>query len=165
MEVSNVRVYYKLKEIYREKYFKLTNDSKIAYMLLKNRFDYSVKNNWVDEEDNIYFIFTVSELMRFLRCREGKVSKIKRELEEVGLLKQKKGRIHEENGHIKSTPNLLYLGKPQVTTEDVFQIVEEEQNQATVFAEIADNLFYSSNNSLDTNRHRKRPATRSIIAR
>lgn len=117
-------------------------------MLLKNRFDYSVKNNWVDEEDNIYFIFTVSELMRLLRCREGKVSKIKRELEEVGLLKQKKGRIHEENGHIKSTPNLLYLGKPQVTTEDVFQIVEEEQNQATVFAEIANTTkIYNSKDS------------------
>ncbi|MGL9772781.1 replication initiator protein A [Enterococcus sp. AZ147] len=66
-------------------------------MILKDRFDYSVKNNWVDEEDNIYFIFTVSELMGLLRCREGKVSKIKRELEEVGLLKQKKGSIHEEN--------------------------------------------------------------------
>lgn len=60
-------------------------------MLLKDRFDYSVKNNWVDEDDNIYFIFTVTELMNLLHCREGKVSKIKKELEQVGLLKQKKG--------------------------------------------------------------------------
>lgn len=95
--------FYKSKEIYREKYYQmpkvffanevyksLSNDAKIAYMLLKDRFDNSVKNNWVDSEDNVYFIYTVAELMTLLNCREGKVSKIKKELEAVNLLKQKK---------------------------------------------------------------------------
>lgn len=131
--------FYKSKEIYREKYyqmpkvfftnkkyFELSNDAKIAYMLLKDRFDYSVKNNWVDEDDNIYFIFTVTELMNLLHCREGKVSKIKKELEQAGLLKQKKGRVNNVDGKIKTTPNLLYLGKPEVTTEDIFKINHEE---------------------------------------
>jgi len=141
--------YYKSKEIYREKYyqmpkvfftnkqyFDLSNDAKIAYMLLKDRFDYSVKNNWVDEDDNIYFIFTVKELMKLLHCREGKVSKIKKELEQVGLLKQKKGRINNECGKIKATPNRLYLGKPEVTSEDIFAINQEEAI-STVNAKIA----------------------------
>ncbi|MFS1001196.1 replication initiator protein A [Enterococcus casseliflavus] len=141
--------YYKSKEIYREKYyqmpkvfftnkqyFDLSNDAKIAYMLLKDRFDYSVKNKWVDEDDNIYFIFTVKELMKLLHCREGKVSKIKKELEEVGLLKQKKGRINNDCGKIKATPNLLYLGKPEVTNEDIFAINQEE-SISTVNAKIA----------------------------
>ena len=174
--------FYKSKEIYREKYyqmpkvfftnkqyFDLSNDAKIAYMLLKDRFDYSVKNNWVDEDANIYFIFTVPELMNLLHCREGKVSKIKKELEQVGLLKQKKGRINNECGKIKATPNRLYLGKPEVTSEDIFAINQEESistvnakiantakpinaNGSTVIAKIADNLFYSSS-TLDTNRH------------
>ncbi|EOS7767943.1 replication protein RepA, partial [Enterococcus hirae] len=74
----------------------------------------------------IYFIYTISELMRLLQCREGKISKIKKELESAGLLKQKKGRIKKANGKIESTPNLLYLGKPEVTSEDVFKINEEE---------------------------------------
>jgi hypothetical protein len=141
--------YYKSKEIYREKYyqmpkvfftnkqyFDLSNDAKIAYMLLKDRFDYSVKNNWVDEDDNIYFIFTVKELMKLLHCREGKVAKIKKELEKVGLLKQKKGRINNDYGKIKATPNLLYLGKPEVTSEDIFAINQEEAI-STVNAKIA----------------------------
>ncbi|EOS7698366.1 replication protein RepA, partial [Enterococcus hirae] len=64
--------------------------------------------------------------MRLLQCREGKISKIKKELESAGLLKQKKGRIKKANGKIESTPNLLYLGKPEVTSEDVFKINEEE---------------------------------------
>ena len=132
--------YYKSKEIYREKYYQmpkvfftndkyltLSNDAKIAYMLLKERFDYSVKNNWVDSEDNIYFIYTNTELMKLLNCREGKISKIKKELENTGLLKQKKGRIKKANGKIETTPNLLYLGKPEVTSEDVFKIINEEE--------------------------------------
>ena len=64
--------YYKSKEVYREKYYQmpkvfftnekylnLSNDAKITYVLLKARFDYSVQNNWVDSEDNIYFIYTI----------------------------------------------------------------------------------------------------------
>ena len=176
--------YYKSKEVYREKYYQmpkvfftnekylnLSNDAKITYVLLKARFDYSVQNNWVDSEDNIYFIYTIEELMRLLNCREGKISKIKKELEAAGLLKQKKGRIKKANGKIETTPNLLYLGKPEVTSEDVFKINEEERlipnpvnakiantekasdtNSSPVNAKIADNILYS-NNSLDTNRH------------
>lgn len=65
--------YYKSKEIYREKYYQmpkvfftnekymdLSNDAKIAYMLLKDRFDYSVKNNWVDSDDNIFLVLLQS---------------------------------------------------------------------------------------------------------
>ncbi|HAQ2642472.1 TPA: replication initiator protein A, partial [Enterococcus faecium] len=143
--------YYKSKEIYREKYYQmpkvfftnekymdLSNDAKIAYMLLKDRFDYSVKNNWVDSDDNIFFIFTVEELMKLLQCREGKVSKIKKELEKAGLLKQKRGRVNKRDGKIESMPNLLYLGKPEVTNQDVFKIMEEEDNtDSTVIAKIA----------------------------
>ncbi|HCK1992123.1 TPA: replication initiator protein A [Enterococcus faecium] len=143
--------YYKSKEIYREKYYQmpkvfftnekymdLSNDAKIAYMLLKDRFDYSVKNNWVDSDDNIFFIFTVEELMKLLQCREGKVSKIKKELEKAGLLKQKRGRVNKRDGKIESMPNLLYLGKPEVTNQDVFKIMEEEDNtDFTVIAKIA----------------------------
>ena len=142
--------YYKSKEIYREKYyqmpkvfftnqkyFELSNDAKIAYMLLKDRFEYSVKNNWVDQDDNIYFIFTVQELMTLLQCREGKVSKIKKELEQVGLLKQKRGRLNNLNGTLQNCPNMLYLGKPAVTTEDVFKISQEENLTVTEIAKIA----------------------------
>ncbi|MCC4085054.1 replication initiator protein A [Enterococcus faecalis] len=142
--------FYKSKEIYREKYYQmpkvfftnevyksLSNDAKIAYMLLKDRFDNSVKNNWVDSEDNVYFIYTVAELMTLLNCREGKVSKIKKELKAVNLLKQKKGRVKKMNGKIETTPNLLYLGKPNVTSEDVFKINEEQNNVNPVIAKIA----------------------------
>lgn len=161
--------FYKSKEVYREKYYQmpkvfftnekyiqLSNDAKIAYMLLKDRFDHSVQNNWVDSDDNIYFIYTVAELMELLHCREGKVAKIKKELEKVNLLKQKKGRINTTNGQIKTTPNRLYLGKAEVTATDVFKITESDQispptqetESSTVNAKIARTAkAYSDNDS------------------
>ncbi len=126
--------FYKSTEVYREKYYQLpiiffesdkyknmSNDAKIAYTLLKDRFDYSIKNNWVDEDNNIYFIFTVSELMNLLNCREGKVSKIKKELTDCGLLYQKRSGSCYVNGKKENLPNKMYLGKPEVTAKDVFR--------------------------------------------
>lgn len=158
--------FYKSAEVYREKYYQmpkvfftnpnymnLSNDAKIAYMLLKDRFNYSVKSNWVDEDDNIYFNFTVEELMQLLNCREGKVAKIKKELESANLLFQKKGRIQQKDGKIKSAPNKLYLGKPKVTAQDVFAIKEEElaSNDLSVNAKIANTVKTPDNNNLTVN--------------
>ncbi len=41
-----------------EKYMKLSNNAKIAYALLKDRLELSIKNNWFDENGDIFFIFT-----------------------------------------------------------------------------------------------------------
>lgn len=169
--------FYKSTEVYREKYYQLpiiffesdkyknmSNDAKIAYTLLKDRFDYSIKNNWVDEDNNIYFIFTVSELMNLLNCREGKVSKIKKELTDCGLLYQKRSGSCYVNGKKENLPNKMYLGKPEVTAKDVFRTDDSSgiakianpnealsDNDSSGIAKIADNLSYS--NYLDTNRH------------
>ena len=35
------------------KYKSLSDGAKLAYALLKNRFEYSVQNNWIDDEGNI----------------------------------------------------------------------------------------------------------------
>lgn len=143
--------FYKAKEVYREKYFQMpkvfftsekykdmSNDAKVAYTLLKDRFEYSVKNNWVDSDDNIYFIFTVAELMQLLNCREGKVSRIKKELESHQLLYQKRGGVKRVGNQKINLPNFLYLGKPEITSEDVFMMSEDDNiNSYSGIAKIA----------------------------
>ncbi|MFT8382917.1 MAG: replication initiator protein A [Lacticaseibacillus paracasei] len=131
--------YYKSNEVYgetffqlpkvlftNEKYKKLSNDAKIAFALLKDRFGYSVKNNWIDQHKRIYFIYTNQELMSILNVQEKKVIRIKRELESVNLLTQ------EQLGQNK--PNRLYLLKPQASATDVYaQVVSEAlDNTGTV---------------------------------
>ena len=94
------------------KYKNMSNDAKVAYALLKDRFNYSVRNHWIDKEDNIYFIFTNDELMNLLSTGNKKVVKIKKELEQVELLEQKRMGVNQ--------PNRLYLLRPEVTATDVY---------------------------------------------
>ena len=118
--------FYKSKEVYGETFYQLpkvlftnnkykdmSNDAKVAYALLKDRFNYSVKNNWCDDQDRIFFLFTNKELMDLLNCASEKLSKIKSELVKANLLFQIRQGINK--------PNRLYLLKPQVTAADVYQ--------------------------------------------
>lgn len=52
--------FYQLPKVFftNEKYMELSNDAKIAYALLKDRLELSIKNNWFDKNGDIFFIFT-----------------------------------------------------------------------------------------------------------
>ncbi|PCF85388.1 hypothetical protein B4W75_12485 [Staphylococcus intermedius] len=103
-----------------EQYKKLSNDTKIAYGILRDRVELSIKNNWVDDLGNIYFIYTVKHLETILNCGNKKVIKIKNELEEAGLLEQKRLGLNK--------PNMLYLKKPTITQKDIYIIDNYENN-------------------------------------
>lgn len=116
-------LYYQLPKVLftSELYKYMSNDSKIAYAMLQDRCEYSIQNNWVDEEGHVYFIYTRNELMNILGCKENKIAKIKKELREKNLLFEK--RIPPKkmpDGNFKNYPNRLYLGKLEVTAQDVY---------------------------------------------
>ena len=140
--------YFQLPKVFftNEKYKKMSNDSKVAYAILKDRFSYSVKNKWVDKHNRIYFVFTVEELKSILNCAEGKVAKIKKELTEMNLLFQERGGSTWINGTKVNTPNKLYLGKPEATAEDVYLIDSAESQASSGIAKIANPEESQSNN-------------------
>jgi Replication initiator protein A (RepA) N-terminus. len=74
--------------MYGDQYKKLSSDAKLAYMVLKDRLEYSLRNNWIDEDNHVYFIFTVKELQDLFNCATEKAVKIKKELQTANLLKQ-----------------------------------------------------------------------------
>lgn len=102
-------------------YKEMSNDSKIAYAMLQDRCEASIENNWIDEQNRIFFIFTRAELMDILGCKENKISKIKKELKDKNLLFEQKTPPRKlPNGTWHNSPNRLYLGKLEVSAEDVF---------------------------------------------
>ena len=120
--------YYQLPKVFftNEKYKNMSNDAKIAWALLKDRFELSVKNGWYDESGNIYFIYTNEDLKEILNVGNNKLSKIKKELQENDLLEQK--RIGQ------GKPNRLYIKKPIITDSDIYPIetgenINEEQKE------------------------------------
>ncbi|AZZ61012.1 hypothetical protein DSM07_06710 [Oenococcus sp. UCMA 16435] len=104
--------------MYGEQYKHLSNDAKLAYMVLKDRLEYSLRNHWVDEDNHVYFIFTVQELQDLFNCATEKAVKIKKELQTANLLKQIQMGFNPKTK--KNEPNRLYLSKLDVKATDVY---------------------------------------------
>ncbi len=58
----NGKFYQLSKELFKGKYKSLTNNERVLYSVLKDRFELSIKNEWVDSDNNIYFIFEQVQL-------------------------------------------------------------------------------------------------------
>ncbi|QHC54133.1 replication initiator protein A [Lactobacillus sp. JM1] len=104
--------------MYGEQYKHLSSDAKLAYIVLKDRLEYSLRNNWVDEKGHVYFIFTVKELQDLFNCATEKAVKIKKELQTANLLKQIQMGFNPKTK--KNEPNRLYLSKLDVKATDVY---------------------------------------------
>ena len=104
--------------LYGEKYKKLSDSAKLGYVVLRDRLEYSLQNNWIDDENRVYFIFTNHELQNLFGWSDRKISKVKKELEEAGLLFQINQGFDPKKK--KNLPNRLYLADLEVTAKDVY---------------------------------------------
>ena len=118
--------------MYGEQYKHLSSDAKLAYMVLKDRLEYSLRNNWVDEQGHVYFIFTVKELQDLFNCATEKAVKIKKELQTANLLKQIQMGFNPKTK--KNEPNRLYLSKLDVKATDVYLRGEYGQKKPETLA-------------------------------
>ncbi|KWU39120.1 replication initiator protein A [Levilactobacillus brevis] len=141
--------------MYGEQYKHLSSDAKLAYMVLKDRLEYSLRNHWVDEDNHVYFIFTVQELQGLFNCATERAVKIKKELQTANLLKQIQMGFNPKTK--KNEPNRLYLSKLDVKATDVYLRGEYGQETPKSLAtsgisKIESNLYKDSKN-IDTNRY------------
>ena len=67
-------------------FVKLSSDSKILYGLLLDRMSLSRRNNWVDDKNRIYIVFTLKDAMEQLNKSHTTCSKLFKELEKYQLL-------------------------------------------------------------------------------
>ncbi|MCJ2385304.1 replication initiator protein A (plasmid) [Lactiplantibacillus plantarum subsp. plantarum] len=116
--------------MYGNQYKHLSSDTKLAYMVLKDRLEYSLRNNWVDENDNVYFVFTNEELKQLFDCSNTKIAKIKKELEGAHLLMQKRMGFQPKAG--RQLPNRLYLAELKVNEKDVYLREKSQNNSQTL---------------------------------
>lgn len=64
----NAELFWKFPKFLLEnkKYEKLSNDARVAYMLIKDRYRYLLSNQWIDADGNVYVIFTIEQLRELL---------------------------------------------------------------------------------------------------
>ena len=98
-----------------DEHFKsLSSDAKIFYACLLERSSYSYKNNWIDDEDRVYIIFTIEEIMETLGVSNKTASKISSELENIGLIEKKRQGLGK--------PNIIYV-------KDFMSVFDVEKNE------------------------------------
>ena len=100
-----------LKEPYKE----LGEKAKLVYMLIFDRKSLSEKNNWHDEDGDVYVYFPIEEFMEVLSCSRQSVVNAKKELVEIGLIKEVRQGINK--------PNRLYInGSLKTRRQEVYKL-------------------------------------------
>ena len=141
--------------MYSQQYRGLSDAAKLAYMVLKDRLEYSLRNHWIDEEGHVYFIFTNQELKDLFDCSNDKLAAVKKDLERAGLLYQKAMHFNPKTG--KNEPNRLYLAELDMQSTDVYLRGEYAQKEPQTLAtsenpKIGHDLYKDFKN-IDTNRY------------
>lgn len=135
--------------IYDEKYKTLSNHAKLLYMLLFGRLELSIKNGWHDRDGNVFQYYTNEQLMVDLNSSEKTIIKFKKELKDVGLLKE----VRQGN----NLPNRIYISAVDGTVNSTVSELENLQSGTvkTTVSEL-ENLQTNKtdNNKIDNNNNK-----------
>src|SRR5699024_8685598 len=115
--------FYQLPKVFftNPKYTNLSNNAKITWSILIDRLDLSIRNNWINENGDIFFINTNEKLKCILNIsNHNKLYKKKKELTQANLFNQKRVGLNK--------PNKLYIKKPEITEADIYYISQQEND-------------------------------------
>ena len=104
-----------------EKYKKLSLEAKVIYSFLLNRMKLSKINHWINNQGEIYLIYTRKEIQNKLNLSDKPVTRAFKELRNANLIKE------EKQGFGK--PNLIYIGKiehEEIETNDIISDYNKE---------------------------------------
>lgn len=135
--------------IYDEKYKSLSNHAKLLYMLLFGRLELSIKNGWHDRDGNVFQYYTNEQLMVDLNSSEKTIIKFKKELKDVGLLKE----VRQGN----NLPNRIYISAVDGTVNSTVSELEILQS-GTVNNTVSEleilQINKTNNNEIDNNNNK-----------
>nr|DAY13356.1 MAG TPA: replication initiator protein [Caudoviricetes sp.] len=135
--------------IYDEKYKSLSNHAKLLYMLLFGRLELSIKNGWHDRDGNVFQYYTNEQLMVDLNSSEKTIIKFKKELKDVGLLKE----VRQGN----NLPNRIYISAVDGTVNNTVSELEILQS-GTVNNTVSEleilQTNKTNNNEIDNNNNK-----------
>ena len=128
MEAEQYTFYRIPKVLFTAECFKsLSCEAKVLYGLLLDRMSLSIKNRWLDEQDRVYIIFTIEDVMALLNCSRQKAIKNLAELDAekgIGLIEKKRLGLGK--------PNVIYVKnfiiKESANPEKEEKVLENAQN-------------------------------------
>ncbi len=106
------------------RYRDMSLEAKFVYTLLLNRLTLSQKNGWVNEDNEVYLIYTREDAANTINISYKKAIAAFKELIEHGLLiEQRQGRGY---------PNLLYVLKAELSNEEASSFAQSFDEQVSV---------------------------------
>ena len=85
-----------------EQFKTLSMEAKLLYGILLDRVSLSLRNGWVDEQNHVYIIYTIEQIMQEMNCSNKKAVTMLAELEKkVALIEKKRQGLGK--------PNLIYV--------------------------------------------------------
>ncbi len=100
-DVINNRFYQMPKFLFEDEFKPLSNDARVLYSLLRDRHDLSIVNGWVNENNEVYLIYTRNDMADMLGCSQPTLRKAIKELTEYGLMEEERLGLNR--------PNRIYL--------------------------------------------------------
>ncbi|MCR5691573.1 MAG: replication initiator protein A, partial [Eubacterium sp.] len=96
---------------------KMSNDAKMLFGLLLDRMSLSMKNQWFDDENRVYIIYTKDEIMVDLCVASEKCTKLLKELDNYGLIERRKQGF--------SKPDIIYVKNFATLVDDGNELPKE----------------------------------------
>ena len=144
-------VFYQIpKELFINPYYKnLNSDSKLLYALLLDRLSVSMKNEWFDEDGNIFLIFSRKEVEKKLKLSDKTVTKAFKQLAEHKLIYEKRLGFRKKN--------IIYVGKiNHVPTAEIMNRKNYDSRNGKTTIQESENLR-CSNNKYNKNNYSNTP--------
>ncbi|GAB7390482.1 replication initiator protein A [Lactococcus garvieae] len=141
-QVETSERFYRIPKVFTEEtsyYSSMSLEAKFAYGLLKDRFELSIKNKWIDKNGFVYLNFTVESLANVLSCGAKKAIRIKKELTAYGLLEEERPGCNK--------PNRLYV----LNVDSTRKCQNDNTNKVSDSKEVSKRQFKNGQN--DTSRN------------
>lgn len=99
--ITNNRFYQMPKFLLEGEFKELSNDARVLYSLLRDRHELSLSNNWINENNEVYLIFTREDMAKLLGCSQPTLRKAIKQLIEFGLMEEERQGLNK--------PNIIFL--------------------------------------------------------
>ncbi|MGP1433709.1 MAG: replication initiator protein A [Catonella sp.] len=124
----------------------LSSDAKVLYGILLDRMSLSMKNNWIDEENRVYIIFTIEEIEETMNFGKNKSINTMKELENFGLIEKKRRGLGK--------PNIIYVMSFLIDKNDFSKEQSQNEEQMSEIQETDHSLEYKNQEVSNANLQR-----------
>lgn len=150
-----------------ERFCYISADAKLLYGLMLDRAALSAQNGWFDEENRVYIVYTLEQIMADLHCANQKATKLLKELEDskTGLIKRKKqglgkpaliyvmnfaSDLDHEGSHVQTHEN---HDSEEIVTQDSWNshVQTHENHDSGLMTSMTQDSWKSHGNNTDKN--------------